>query len=271
MECDLLKLFLRRILGPHISRSIKKILGCEKIDEVDLIYEALSGKIKSKVMVDVGAHFGGSLERFAHDGWRIYAFEPDPQNRAILSSYCRNISGVTIDSRAVSNQDNEDRPFYKSEVSTGISSLSSFHSTHKQIGTVSTVTLKSIFRENDIKSLGFLKIDTEGHDLFVLQGMPWENVKPDVILCEFEDRKTKSHGYDFNDMASYLVDKGYKILVSEWYPIVEYGGHHQWRRFVQYPCELLDELAWGNLIAIKDNKLFDEISHKAELFAERYR
>lgn len=266
----MLKLFLRRMLGPNITRSIKKILCREHMDEVDLIYEVLSDKIKSKVMVDVGAHFGGSLERFAHDGWRIYAFEPDPKNREILSSYCRNITGVTIDSRAVSNQDIEDRPFYNSEVSTGISSLSSFHSTHKQIGTVSTVTLKSFFRENEIKSFGFLKIDTEGHDLFVLQGMPWESVRPDVILCEFEDRKTESLGYDFNDMALYLVDKGYKILVSEWCPIIEYGEQHRWRRFVQYPCELLDELAWGNLIAIKDDKSFDAITQKAEIFAERF-
>lgn len=269
-EYVLLKPFLKRLLGPQLKRSVKRMLGRSMLDEVDLIYEALEDKINTKVMVDVGAHHGGSLESFAYDGWRVYAFEPDPKNRTLLKSYCHNMSRVTIDSRAVSNRDETDRPFFNSNVSMGISSLSSFHPSHKRTDTVSTVTLKSFFQENNIKDVGFLKIDTEGHDLFVLQGMPWKDVEPEVILCEFEDRKTKLHGYNYDDMASYLIEKGYEILVSEWFPIVEYGKQHRWRKFSRYPCRLFDENGWGNLIAVRDHESMKAVIRISEIYAKRF-
>ncbi|MEJ2065809.1 MAG: FkbM family methyltransferase [Reinekea sp.] len=266
----MLKPILKRILGPQLKRSIKKFLGRQQLEEVDLIYGCLKDDNIAKVMVDVGGHHGGSLECFAFDGWRIYAFEPDPKNRAILKSFCQNMPNVSIDSRAVSNQDENEKPFFNSNVSSGISSLSSFHTSHKQVGTVSTVTLTTFFQENNISNVGFLKIDTEGHDLFVLKGVPWKDVMPEVVLCEFEDRKTVPLGYDFNDMASFLVDKGYQVLVSEWFPIIEYGSRHRWRRFAKYPCKLQDENAWGNIIAVKDDVRMQNILRLSEIFLKRF-
>src|SRR3546814_17135175 len=53
-------------------------------------------------------------------------------------------------------------------------------------------------------------------------------------------------------MARFLLEKGYRVLVSEWHPIIRYGVRHDWRRLVAYPCELSDEVAWGNILAFRD-------------------
>ena len=60
-----------------------------------------------------------------------------------------------------------------------------------------------------------------------------------------------------------MVEKGYKVLISEWYPIVEYGRRHKWKRFVIDPKKVTDELAWGNIVACKP-KNFDNLKEVAK-------
>jgi hypothetical protein len=80
-----------------------------------------------------------------------------------------------------------------------------------------------------------------------------------MILCEFDDSKTVPLGYTFHDLANYLIKQGYKLLVSEWYPIKKYGGPHDWRCFSPYPCELEDPKAWGNIMATKEDSLYHSL------------
>ncbi len=260
------KLFVKRVLGPKNWHKLKSVLGRVSLDEVEIIYDLLKDYKSSKVMIDVGAHFGGSLAPFAEGGWNVFGFEPDPKNREMLLDLCAKYHNVSVDTRAVSDKNQKNLSFFTSDVSTGISSLSAFHESHKESAFVDTVTLEVFAGDNNIKEVAFLKIDTEGHDLFVLKGINWETMWPDVILCEFEDRKTKPLGYDFHDLAKYLQDKGYDLMVSEWYPIVEYGIQHKWRQFSSYPCELYDQKAWGNIIAVKDGALKSNL----ELITKNY-
>src|SRR3546814_18645662 len=126
---------------------------------------------------------------------------------------------------------------------------SAFHPSHVSKQVVDTTTLSDVLADADIDGVDFLKVDTEGHDLFVLKGFPWERFRPAVIECEFEDAKTVPLGYTFHDMARFLLEKGYRVLVSEWHPIIRYGVRHDWRRLVAYPCEISDAVAWGNILA----------------------
>ena len=137
--------------------------------------------------------------------------------------------------------------------------MSSFDQSHKKAEKISTVSIRDFIKEKDISEIGFLKIDTEGHDLFVLQGVPWETLKPEFILAEFEDRKTKKLGYDYHDMANLLLKNGYAVYVSEWFPIEKYGEAHSWRNFSKYPYHLMDKNGWGNLIAFTNHSLIDQI------------
>lgn len=220
-------------------------------DEAKLVAEFLAEGI-SGIMIDVGAHHGSALAPFLDRGWRVYAFEPDPDNRKrLLARYGHNPL-LSVDSRAVSDKADQSVAFYSSSESTGISTLTPFRDTHQKVCQVCTTRLLDFCRDNEIKHVDFLKTDTEGYDFMVLKGFPWETVRPSAIQCEFEDRKTLPLGYNFHDMARFLMDKGYTVFVSEWHPVIRYGIRHDWRRLVPYPCQLVSPDAWGNLIAFKN-------------------
>ena len=239
----------------RVSVGVARRVRPEFLDECDLAYYALDAGSRPGVMVDVGAHIGMALLPFARSGWRVVAAEPDSVNRAKLLESVAGNPRVTVDSRDVSNTRIEKISLYRSEVSTGISGLSAFDASHVEAETVSAQTAADLLGQNGISAVDFLKIDTEGYDFFVLQGWPWADVKPRVIVCEFEDKKSLPLGYSWRDMADYLVAQGYRVIVSEWYPIVRYGVGHRWRAFADYPCSLADATGWGNLVAVRDSEV----------------
>lgn len=261
---------LSYLVGPY-SREQKA-----HIDETAIIAELTSLKPSGAVMIDVGAHIGTALAAFLDRNWKIFAFEPDNNNRAKLLEFLNNHKGkesVTIDTRCVSNKSQQNIPFYRSEQSTGISGLSAFHESHIEAQRVDTITLKDFFQDKSLPKIDFLKIDTEGNDLFVLQGFPWERCKPSIIECEFEDIKTVPLGYTFHDLARFLVEKGYTVYVSEWHPIIRYGIRHDWNGIRLYPCELADTKGWGNLLAfldpIDEKALIDAVTKVLKLNPEK--
>ena len=245
------------------ERYINRKLYPYRPDETKIAYEALKANEDRGLMFDVGAHYGDSLAPFARSGWTVYAFEPDSENRKVLSESFNDLKNVMIDKRAVSNKVEMNAVLYRSEESTGISSLSSFHPSHEAGENVDVITLEAFLSEQGLEdqNIDFLKIDTEGFDLKILQGIPWSRISPRLILCEFEDKKTIPLGYTFYDLADYLVDHGYKLLVSEWRPIKRYGDLHNWRRFAPYPCRLKNPRAWGNILATKEETLYSTLIH----------
>ena len=48
--------------------------------------------------------------------------------------------------------------------------------------------------------------------MFVLQGIDWSKVKPEIIICEYEDNKTLQLGYNFNDLITFLQNKNYLFV-----------------------------------------------------------
>lgn len=241
--------FADRLVGGHL-------------EEVEIVFRVIGGQ--PGTMLDVGAHFGSSLAPFLSRGWEVYAFEPDPANRAALSA---NFPNASIDPRAVAEVDGAEVTLFTSDVSTGISSLSAFHETHIPATTVRTVRLDTYLREQGIGWVDFLKTDIEGHDLAALRTFPWETFHPHAVVCEFEDNKTLSLGHNAQDLAEFLTRKGYAVVVSEWEPIVRYGTAHTWRRFMRYPAEIPDD-SWGNLIAV-DPILLDSLERACKSAVRR--
>ncbi len=227
----------------YLRQLARTLVGPPSFDEVSIVERLLAGT--SGVMVDVGAHHGFALQPFACRGWEVHAFEPDPVNRGIL---LENHPDVHVDPRAVAEVDGEVLKFFTSTVSSGISTLSPFHDSHRATVEVETVRLDTYLEGADVSAVEFLKTDAEGFDLFALRSFPWDRIAPLAVICEFEDKKTVRLGYRMTDVADFLVARGYTVLVSEWEPIVEYGLSHQWRKIHQYPVELGPD-AWGNLIA----------------------
>lgn len=237
----------------------QKLVAFTCTNENEIIFEIFQDTSTTGLMCDVGAHHGYCLIPFAKAGWQVFAFEPDPENRSRLLENTRTYSNVHVDGRAVSDRVEASVPFFTSEESSGISSLSAFLPSHEMALMVSTTTLSDFLLEQTLDRLDYLKIDAEGFDLMVLQGVGWEQTQPRVLLCEFEDAKTQQLGYTYETLANYLVGKGYHVLVSEWRPIVRYGEQHSWRGYFTCPHKLNNEKAWGNLIATNDDEVYRQL------------
>lgn len=222
--------------------------------EADLIVDHFASQsLLDGTMIDVGAQFGESLNPYRRLGWNIYAFEPDP-NPAKQNSLARLKNSIVHISRfAVSDQDDLEVPIYASDESTGVTSLAPFLESHIPVEKVKTTTLRSYLKPKAISKVDFLKIDTEGFDFHALKGFPWDrpSLHPDVILCEFEDKKSLPLGYRWDEMAEFLQAQGYTVWVSEWYPIEKYGVEHRFRKLGRFPMDLEESSGWGNLISIK--------------------
>lgn len=230
-----------------------------RLDEVDVILSLFkSGAITPEnaddgVMLDVGACKGSAFEGFAEMGWEVHAFEPNPPMYAHILEHRGHYERVKINQLAVSETSGECLPFYTSEESIGISSLSPFRDTHKPTAIVKTIRLDEYYGNNGIYRADFLKIDTEGFDIFVLKSHDWLRFKPKAIICEYEDFKTEKLGYRTEDTAALLEAHGYTVYVSEWHPIIQYGGGtHRWKAFKRWQPGIAPSSSWGNLVAFRD-------------------
>jgi len=253
------KLYFLNVTSPSKSFSIipsEKLIGTYSrnskmtIDETKVILDYLD--YDKGVMFDVGAHFGYSSFDFLTNDWKVYAYEADKYNKQILENTVKNFENIKISPYAISNKNNKLLDFYSSDESTGVSGLNPFTDNHKTNTKVKTSTLDNEIKKYNIKEIDFLKIDTEGHDLFVLKGLNFNKVSPKIIECEFENKKTVDLGYTSNDLADYLLNHGYSVYVSEWHPIIRYGISHQWKQFYKYESQDIDPNSWGNFLAFKD-------------------
>lgn len=219
------------------------------INELDILFQYIIESLDYGVMLDVGGHFGESALPFLKKEWVVHSFEPDESNRKILTSNTGEFDNIFIHDFALSDTEGEDIPFYTSEESTGISSLLNFHHTHSVAGHVKTKRLDTFCIENSIENINFLKIDTEGLDYKILCGFDFQKMLPEIVLCEYDFNKIDN----FTDIIEKLTDLNYTVLISEWDPIVKYGLEHSWHSFKAWPCELSNNMSWGNILAFKDS------------------
>ena len=157
-------------------------------------------------MIDVGAHHGSALMPFLDKKWDIFAFEPDDQNRVKLLDRLqghRHKEKVVLDKRCVSNVSDKNVDFFASGLSSGISGLSAFHDSHELSQKVSVTTLTDFFEKIDMPEIDFLKIDTEGHDLFVLEGFPGADVSHQLLSASLKILKPSHLGISFTTWPNF--------------------------------------------------------------------
>src|SRR5262245_58772544 len=143
------------------------------------VERVLCSHMQSGIMVDVGAHHGSTIEPFLTAGWRVHAFEPLEANREILRQRFVHTDRLTIHPEAVSDRsgtgllqlalrlDGSVHEYYHSLESTRADRY------HRKGAScvVPIVSLDDLADRGVLPTdIGFLKIDTEGHDLAVLRG-----------------------------------------------------------------------------------------------------
>lgn len=152
------------------------------------------------VVVDCGGNIG-VFTSFAIDMGtsRVLSYEPFPNNFEINK---KNNSIAEVFNLAVSNKNNETiELLYTATGNGGHTIIESEmyrepgHFEHKNIF-VKTTTLDDIISENYLVHIDFLKIDTEGAELIILEGLSNENL--DKIRCISLEYHHSVFNYDDN-------------------------------------------------------------------------
>jgi FkbM family methyltransferase len=182
--------------------------------ELDMLKYIGKGLGPDDIFVDIGANFGLHTlyaSTILKNGGQVYAFEPLPQNIALLEKHIRlnKRSNVTIFKGAVSNSDKEYLEFYFPEedfLQTG--------ALKPHTGASNKIQVKN-HRLDDLadqwnKPVKLIKIDVEGAEMDVLKSA--KNIlskwHPDLLI-EIHGFALPNFGYTSDQLLKFLTDLGY--------------------------------------------------------------
>jgi len=220
------KLIVRKLAGRKYYRKIKffKIYLKAKTGADYEISRILLGILKEDdVFFDVGANLGQYIIRIKNkfkSGVKIYAFEPVISNYEILSKYIkRKCQNVLLENYAVSDTDGTDVLYIPLINNIEVDTQASIDYENRKMyyndfakQEIRKVTIDNYVTANSIHRIDYLKIDTEGNDVRVINGA-WKSIsefKP-VIFCEDMENIETLGVLNRLDYKRYLLTKDYKL------------------------------------------------------------
>jgi FkbM family methyltransferase len=151
------------------------------------MFNKLSPIIRDKwTFADIGANHGEFTDFFKTTGYeKIYAFELNPGVANLLKEKYNGIPNIIIENYAVCNK-NGTVPFFNGGKDAGDTCYNIIgHNMHFEntdnIGTVPSIRLDTYFKEIRIN---LMKIDVEGAEISVLEGLKSISSNVDYILLE---------------------------------------------------------------------------------------
>lgn len=165
-------------------------------------------------VLDVGAHIGfytRLLSDLVGPDGRVLAFEPHPDNLALLRHNTRRCPNVEINAGAVGDTDGA----LTLHVSIGHSNHSLVDGFTEALESISVqgVRLDSFLGSRGVGNVGFVKIDVEGAEPLVLAGM-LETIRanPDLaMLIEFNPPALNKSGTSPDQFLRILKDLGFEV------------------------------------------------------------
>jgi FkbM family methyltransferase len=211
--------------------------------------------------VDVGAHVGEVSERLLQAGYSVHAFEPYPPSFEALRARFADKGRLRALQLAIGSADGE-ALLHVAQENSGAETLSLFNSLieHPMPGglqftdtiPVRVRSLASLRGSGQIPaSVGLLKIDTEGFDLEVINGMGEGSFE--VVMAEFWDSShafgTAGHGR-LEPIIDAMRAKGYA-----WHAVIY---HLDSEATISYYFNRAETIpgCWGNAIFFREHALF---------------
>ncbi|NCQ95266.1 MAG: FkbM family methyltransferase [Microcystis aeruginosa W11-06] len=225
--------------------------------------------------LDIGANQGDVTERLLQTGYEVYAFEPFLPVVEKLKNRLSNFSNLHVFPLALGaiNEERElhlvgdqnlvndpnSQPLYPDADYTLLSSIN-IHSLPEGMVFTETVpitvtTLETLHQQQQVPSeVGLVKIDTEGFDLQVIQGMG--DYRYPVVVAEFWDEKFPFGEFGADNRLPSLVE-AMKLRGYHWFIVI-------YRVFpnneVSFYCNHLISVgsSWGNVFFFQEHSVFSE-------------
>jgi FkbM family methyltransferase len=170
------------------------------------IYERYGCKIeKNDVVVDIGANIGGFANvAFEKGASKVYCFEPsDLSFNCLIRNKPKNCEVFKM---AVSDHIGFDVIFSPTKNDTMSATLLSIGS---ESNICPTITIDNLFENNVFKKIDFLKIDVEGSEIKIINGISDENLSNiNKISIEIHSKYTSTD--DLEKMSNRMNEKGFK-------------------------------------------------------------
>lgn len=171
---------------------------------------------KGMTVVDIGAHWGYyttlAAELSGGTG-KVFAFEPNPNNYSLLikNIETNGYTNVTATQKAVSDKVGIAELFL-AQGNSGDHRIYNPGNDRESIQ-IETVSLDEFFKDKN-EQIDLIKIDTQGAEMAILQGM--DNIIKEntdlTIITEFWPMSLKKFGYSPEEYLNRLIEYGFKLF-----------------------------------------------------------
>ena len=179
------------------------INGVYEKDQIIAIINSLDFELNSYNCIDVGANIGNHSIQFSKYFKNVFSFEPNNEVYEVLKLNTRNRSNIFINNFGLSNKnysayinfgrDNFGKGYISEEISRKLNSQE-----------VELRKYDEIFDEE----ISFVKIDVEGHEFSVIEGMEKMIIR-DLPIIAFEYQKDGNSDCVYNKLKTLGYDKFY--------------------------------------------------------------
>jgi FkbM family methyltransferase len=179
-----------------------------------------TAKVEYPVVLDVGANTGSfTLLATLHPGMKVWAFEPNPLAAEILHNNCGTNDlledRVQIQAHALGEPHDYTTLFWNLHIpknnQSGLATLAQIPARFKDYTTEVTMLFTIDDYNRDGEWCHFIKIDTEGYELFVLRGgeKTIRFYRPQMLI-EYYAPNTRQFGYEPKAITDLLESWGAK-------------------------------------------------------------
>ncbi len=195
----------------------------DEYQEYSKLQELVSLLDKSKTIIDIGANCGLFSIPSSLNGYQVYGFEPIRMNLRLLElgkeeNKCDKFKIIPL---AVSNKTKKQKiyiPYCSDNTSfnkdVAISNMK--YSKEYIEENVNCTTFDDWVKTNKNLNIGFIKIDVQGFEKEVLEGMSnfLENCNDVYIYLEWDESLTKGNGNSLDDIENILTKNDFELRES---------------------------------------------------------
>lgn len=206
------------VMAQRISAAVSEVAPrLKSFRDIDLVAGLALPYLRnggSRRMIDIGACVGKMSKPFLIEGWQTVMFEPDQRCHADLAKLIEAYPGQARVERAVVTADRDGLLAFHIADTPGLSGLSrSPFATDLAILEMPAFALAPYIVRNGLFDVDFVKIDAEGHDFVILDGIDFGAIAPRLVMVEFSDQFV-GQGRDAIEAAlRRMRRKGYRACV----------------------------------------------------------